>query len=274
MEGIETNLNPGVEGAGDTGTDGIANQQEEINGEEVDNDVIVNDDTESDEQDTADNEPDAQADDGIETSKSFAERLRKKTEQIETQLKQQYEQQYGKAYKTIEREAKKYGITPEEYIAELEQAAQEEERAAQLEADRQKYGDLPDDIIQKIKEADVIKAQAAEQESRFKEMQEFKKNFNDVKTLDDIPDEVFAMRNQRGLTLSEAYKLYLYDHQNTEKAKIEAEQAAIKKIQQNSKSTAGNLGSAKVDTDIDFMSMKDADFEKMIQAVKMGKKIF
>jgi PHD/YefM family antitoxin component YafN of YafNO toxin-antitoxin module len=133
---------------------------------------------------------------------------------------------------------------------------------------------VPAHVYAQILKSGLVEAQAAEQESRFKAMQEFKKNFNDVKTLDDIPDEVFAMRNQRGLTLSEAYKLYLYDHQNTEKAKIEAEQAAIKKIQQNSKSTAGNLGSAKVDTDIDFMSMKDADFEKMIQAVKMGKKIF
>lgn len=251
----------------ETGVDSVETAGFATGNEEVDNDVVVNEEG-SEEVESTEQEETAesgQASEGVETSKAFAERLRKKTEQVE--------QQYKPYLNFIEKEAKKYGMTPQEYLQVMEEQHAEEEKEKQLEADRQKYGDLPEEVLEKVKKADELVAKEAQREQMHKEAAALKKAFPNIKSADEIPDEVFLMRDQQKIPLDVAYKAYLFDHQNSEQAKIDAEQAAIRKLQQASSSSPGFLGGGAVNNEKSIKDISDADFEKMIQAVKNGEKI-
>lgn len=205
---------------------------------------------------------------GVETSKAFADRLSKKTKALE----KEFQEKYGRYASVIEKEAAKYGITAEEYLAEIEARNAEEEAERQREADIQKYGDLPPEQLEKVKKADEIVAKQAEQERYINEARALRKEFPNVKSADDIPDEVFAIRELEGCSLLTAYKSYAYEQAkaNKEQIKIEGEQAAIKGLIKN-QNTPGSLSKSTPDNSPrDIRSIPDTEFEQMIEMVKMG----
>jgi len=208
------------------------------------------------------------AGEGLETSKAFAERLSKKTKAVE----QQFQQKYGRYASAIEKEAAKYGLTAEEYLAEIEAKQAEEDAEKQREADIEKYGDLSPEQMEKVKKADEIVQKQAEQERYYNEAMALKKEFPQIKSTDDIPDEVFAIRELEGCSLLTAYKSYAYEQAkaNKEQLKIESEQAAIKGILKN-QNTPGSLSKSNPDNSpVNIKDIPDGEFEKYIEMVKMG----
>jgi hypothetical protein len=206
---------------------------------------------------------------GIETSKAFAERLSKKTKAIE----QQFQEKYGKYVSTFEREAAKYGLTPDEYLAEIEKQQADEEAERERQADLEKYGEMPPEQLDRVKKADAIIQKQKEQEKWIEEVKDFRKAFPDIKSSEEIPEEVYLTRETEGCSLLTAYEAYQFrqSKQNQDKLKIEAEQAAIKNLKKN-QVTPGSLTKELPDnSEINFSKMPDAEFEKMIEAVKMGK---
>jgi hypothetical protein len=258
----DLNVQEGVE------DDELANHQEEVT-EEIDQDVVVPEGEESEDEDEASEGQASEGDNtGVETSKAFAERLGKKTKQIE--------QQYMPYKSVIEKLAEAAGITADEYVQEMQKQLEEEARERELEADRAKYGDLPDEVIEKIKKADELETKLKETERWNKEASDLKKAFPNIKTAEDIPDEVFIMRNTQGIPLVTAMKAYMFDNQsstaNAEKLRIEAEQKAIKQLQQNTASPGLLGGQGSVDTRKSISEMSDAEFEKLKEEVKSGRR--
>jgi hypothetical protein len=215
---------------------------------------------------------DESSQDTIDNSKAFAERLRVKTEKEAERIRQEYENQYGKTFKLMEREAKKYGMTTEEYIAELERVQAEEEEEAQKAADQEKYGELPPEVIEKLKKAEAIETQEKEAAKWQDEIKAFKAAFPEIKSSEQIPDDVLAIRQLEGCSLTAAYKIHQFESlkANTEQIRIQTEQETIKKLRENSNTPGALGGQAPENTGNNIKDMSSKDFNEMIEKVKRG----
>lgn len=125
-----------------------------------------------------------------------------------------------------------YGMGPEEVIEYGRRAVMEQQgfvpeqpAAAVGDAVQQPPVDAADPILSKISELEARQRELEEARQREREAMEFLQKFPNVK-LSDIPPEVIRRRAQGGVTLAEAYKLYIADKEVEDAAKRAAEETA------------------------------------------------
>ncbi|MCP3810067.1 hypothetical protein NLX78_22870 [Paenibacillus sp. Lou8.1] len=200
--------------------------------------------------------------------KGFAKALKAREEQIRAQLEQEYGTKAKDAEKyqqALDRTAKYYGFdNHDDYMAALEQAEMDQRiqrEAEKLNVDESVIREHLQPLNQKVseyekqlnelREADALRqveAQIAAMEKDDTQYPDFGKYKNDVINL--------AATN--GYTLDVAYKLFTYDERvNT--AKTQAEQEAIRKLQQNADSSTGSLGADAPDQKGGYLGMTQAE---------------
>lgn len=127
--------------------------------------------------------------------------------------------------------------THEEFITALEEAEQQQERQRYEEA-----GIDPDMFNQflenhpDMKYAREMRAREQEQQQIQTEVEQLRDQFPDIKP-EDLSDELFKLKEQRGIPLMHAYLEMNYSRLAQQK-----EQEAIQKLQNNAHSTPGSLG--------------------------------
>lgn len=152
---------------------------------------------------------------------------------------------------------------------ELMQALDEYEK----QQERQKYEEagIDPDQFNKLVEnhpdmqfARELKAKQ-ESEQRFQsEANELFAEFPDLKP-EQIPNEVWQLKNEKGLSLLDSYLRVNYKSLGQQK-----EQEAIQKLQQNAVSSTGSLGGGDVQHNTSIKDMPKADFETLLKKVKNG----
>ncbi|MBS4200283.1 hypothetical protein KHA93_11640 [Bacillus sp. FJAT-49732] len=153
----------------------------------------------------------------------------------------------------------------EEMLLALDQAEQEQEQ--------QRYRDAgidPDTFNQFLEQhpdiqyARQMKQQAEEQSIFRREADELFSEFPGLKA-EEIPNEVWQLKEQRGLSLLDAYLRVSYKSLGQQK-----EQEAIQKLQLNAQSSAGSLGEGNVQHQTSIKDMPKSDFETLLRQVKNG----
>jgi hypothetical protein len=155
---------------------------------------------------------------------------------------------------------------------ELLQAVEEAER----QRERQEYeaaGIDPDQfnqLLEKHPDIQYAREQRAKQEQEAKfgqEVSSFFEKHPDIKP-DDIPKEVWQIRENEGLPLLHAYRSYMFDN-----VRQQSEQQALQKLQQNSLSTPGALGQEGSEHKASVGSMAKKDFASLVERVKRGENV-
>ncbi|MFD1776656.1 hypothetical protein [Paenibacillus rhizophilus] len=176
----------------------------------------------------------------------------------------------------LDRTAKFYGFeTHEQYMEALEQA--ETDRRIQQEADR--LG-VPEEVIREYvqplkSELDQLKQkdqQRAEADAIRQVEQQIASMEADAASYPDFTQhkaQVINLAAERGYSLEDAYKIVTYDSR-IQTAQQQAQQEAIRKLQQNADSSTGALGADSPDTATGYMSMSPAERKAFRDAVKRG----
>lgn len=201
--------------------------------------------------------------DNEKVEQAFSKRLAHEREKIE--------KQYSPYVQFIHNEASKYNMTPDQYLQALEQQRQEQERQELI-----KQGINPDKLNEvvnnhpAIRQAQQYMTQQQQIEDINSEAKEFSDVFPGIKS-NDIPKEVWALREQRGLSLLDAY--LRVNHQNAiQQAKTQGEQEAIQKLNKNANSSPGSLGSESANYNTSVSKMSTADFNNLVNSVLRGEK--
>lgn len=190
--------------------------------------------------------------------KAFAKRLAHEREKLQ--------QQFAPQLSFVEAQAQKYGLTPEQYIAEVERSEKEAERQALME-----QGIDPEYLDQVVsnnpivRQAQALIEQQREQQRFNAEAQELFNTFPDL-TPDKVPPEVFKLKAERGVSLLDAYLRMEYPRIK-DSARREGEQAAIGAMQ------APSPGSLTAPADAGRRSVMDLskdEFQKILDEVKSG----
>lgn len=143
---------------------------------------------------------------------------------------------------------------------------QEREQYEQAGIDPDKFNELLE------KHPDVQYAremkQKQEQESKFQsEANELFGEFPDLKA-DQIPNDVWQLRESKGLSLLDAYLRVNYKSLGQQK-----EQEALQKLQQNQNSSTGSLNGGEVEHNKSFSKMSKKDFDSIQQRVLRGERV-
>lgn len=183
-------------------------------------------------------------------------------------------QQAERYQEMLDRTAKYYGFNdPDSYIQALEQA--EMEQRIQQEAEKLGVGeDVIRDHLQPLNqklteyESKVQKMEEAEMvrkvESQIQSMENDTANFPDFGK---YKNDVINMAASNGYSLDVAYKIVTYDERvNT--ARAQAEQEAIRKLQQNADSATGALGADAPETSGGFISMSPAERKAFRESIR------
>jgi hypothetical protein len=196
-----------------------------------------------------------------ETNAHFAEQRR-------TQELQEYRSKAESYESNLNRLAQLSGYNTHD---ELLQAIEEAER----QQERQRYEDAginPDtfnELLEKhpdIQFAREMKAKQ-EEEARFSsEVSSFFDKHPDIKP-NDIPQEVWQIRDQEGLPLLHAYRSYMFDN-----VRQQSEQQALQKLQQNSLSTPGALGQEGSEHKSSYSQLSAGEKAKLREQVLRGEK--
>jgi hypothetical protein len=201
-------------------------------------------------------------------------------------IKQKYEQEYGTKAKdadryqdSLNRVAKFYGFSNhEEYMVALEQA--ETERRIQEEADRLGVSeDVIRDYVQPLKsELDQLK-QRDQQRSEADLIQRVETQIasmeNDVTNYPNFAQykvDVINMAATKGYSLDDAYKILTYDSRVTT-ASQQAQQEAIRRLQQNADSSTGALGADAPDQATGYMAMSPTERKAYRDRIKRGQPV-
>lgn len=201
---------------------------------------------------------------------AFAKRLAKEREKIQREL----QQQYAPIMSLAEQEAMKYGMTPQQWAQAVQQNAER-----QYYQQMQEYGVDPRVIEQ---HPAVIKARQAMQQVSQKEQQltekekfnmeaaEFFETFPDVDAKS-ISPEVMQLRQQRGLSLVDAY-LRVNHKKMIEDARTKAEQQAIAGMRKKKQASTGSAtgGGTTINSAWD---LSEKDFNKLYERAMRGEKI-
>ena len=183
-----------------------------------------------------------------------------------------YDKVQGKlsTYETqLERIARITGYSnPDEMLSSLDEIERqrEEERYAELGLDKETFesfmAEHPD-----IQFARQIRAEK-EQEARLtQEGNELFAEFPDLK-VEDIPKEAWALREERGVSLLDAYLRVNYKNISQQK-----EQEVIKKLQNNSKTSVGALDREGVNHNVGYSSMSAAEKKALRERVLRGETV-
>lgn len=155
---------------------------------------------------------------------------------------------------------------------ELLQAVEEAEK----QRERQQYEDAgidPDQfnqLLEKHPDIQFAREQRAKQEEESKfngEVTAFFEKHPDIQPKD-IPNEVWAIREQEGLSLVHAYRSHMYDN-----VRQTSEQSALQKLQQNQTTSTGPLGGSDVEHNTSISKMSNSDFAALQQKVMRGEKV-
>lgn len=155
---------------------------------------------------------------------------------------------------------------------QLIQAIEEAER----QRERQQYEDAgidPDQfnqLLEKHPDIQFAREQRAKQEQEAKfgqEVNSFFEKHPDIKP-NDIPQEVWAIREQEGISLLHAYRSHMYDN-----VRQTSEQAALQKLQQNQTTSPGALGQEGSEHKASVGSMSTKDFASIVERVKRGENV-
>jgi len=156
-------------------------------------------------------------------------------------------------------------------VEEMRAALSEHEQ--ELEANQWREQGIDPDAMNKFLEnhpdiqyARQMKAEQAAAKQFDQYVSEFNQAHPDVKP-EDVSQEVFNLMDTKGLSLTEAYRIHNYD----QLAK-NAQQQAIRGLNQNSSSSPGSLGTPGAEHTTSVQSMSSADFAKMIAQVKAGER--
>lgn len=145
----------------------------------------------------------------------------------------------------------------------LAKQQQEEEKYRQLGIDPQTFNQLLENNPE-IQYAREMRAKQ-EEEQRFKnEANELFETFPDLKP-ESIQPEVWKVKEQKGLSLLDAYLRVNYKNLGQQK-----EQEAIQKLQGNAQASPGSLGGGEVNHNHSIKDMSKTDFESLIRRVKNG----
>jgi hypothetical protein len=200
-----------------------------------------------------------------ETNAHYAE-MRRNQELNEYRTKlQEYEQQVNSIDSEISKLYGDQGIhTWSDYqraIEEQRQAQMYEEAGISPESFNQLLEQHPD-----IQFAREMKAKAEEEQRFQQEANELFQEFPDLKA-EQIPSEVWQLKEQRGVTLLDAYLRVTYKSLGQRK-----EQEAIQKLQQNARSTPGSLGAGS-EHKAGYANMSAADKKALRERVLRGENI-
>ncbi|MEH7082962.1 hypothetical protein V7139_09540 [Neobacillus drentensis] len=159
----------------------------------------------------------------------------------------------------------------EDFIQALEQA----EIQQRQDQERQRYEDagIDEDTFNQllanhpdIQYAKEMRAREEEQYQIKSEISQLREQFPDL-TPDDLTDELFSIKEQRGVPL-----LHAYLELNYSKLAQQKEQEAIQKLQTNALSTPGSLG-AGADHKVGYSNLSDADKKALRDRVLRGEQI-
>ncbi len=163
-----------------------------------------------------------------------------------------------------------YGMTPEEVLEFGKQEMAKRAMAAPQQP-QQDFGPPPAPETAQGAEDNSLEARLAALEERQRALEEqervraeaieFVQKFPGVK-IEDIPPEVFARRARGGVTLAEAYKLYIADKQAEEAAKKAAEATAlsIKTRERARVEGADYSGGAEAQPDMSSLTPEEREF--------------
>jgi hypothetical protein len=155
----------------------------------------------------------------------------------------------------------------DEFIQALEEAERQQER--------QRYEDAgidPDTFNQLLENhpdmqyAREMRAKEQEQQQLQSEVEQLRERFPELKP-DDLTDELFAIKEQRGVPL-----LHAYLELNFSKLAQQKEQEAIQKLQQNTLSTPGSLG-AGAEHKTGYTNLSSADKKALRERVLRGENV-
>ena len=149
-------------------------------------------------------------------------------------------------------------------LDELERQ-QERERYEQAGIDPDKFNELVSELPE-IQEMRQLKQQQREQEMFRQEANELFQEFPDIKP-EDIPNDVWHLKETKGLSLLDAYLRTTYKSLGQQK-----EQEAIQKLQQNQNSSPGALGGAEVNHDNSVSKLSSNDFKSLVDQVLRGER--
>lgn len=226
------------------------------------------------------------------TETAFAKKLNAEREKIRAEISEQIAQQAQQAvYQQLkpllemaEYEAARHGMTPLQW-AQAVQANRTTSYQVQLQQWAEELGVDPSMLTSLIEgHPDVVQGRQLQQQFQQqnqqlslqqrmeKEKAEFTVMFPEVK-FQDIPPEVFQVIKETGLPLVDAY-LRVNHKTMAEKARVDAEQAAIKALKQNASGTPGTLGSEQAaPMKKTAWDLSDEEFAKLQQRVMAGEKI-
>jgi hypothetical protein len=157
--------------------------------------------------------------------------------------------------------------THDDFIRALDQAEQQQQRQQYEEA-----GLNPDVLNQfleshpDMKYAREMRAKEQESQQIASEIEQLKERFPDLKS-DDLTDELFQIKAQRGVPL-----LHAFLELNYSKLAQQKEQEAIQKLQLNASSTPGSLG-AGAEHKTGYMNLSSADKKALRERVLRGEQI-
>jgi hypothetical protein len=117
-----------------------------------------------------------------------------------------------------------------------------------------------------IQYAREMKQKEADQQVFNQQVDEFTREHPDVKP-EDITDDVWNLRESKGLSLTEAYRLANWNTVNQS-----AQQKAIQSLQQNAASSPGSLGAQGAEHNKGISSMSSEDFAKLQRQVLNGER--
>jgi hypothetical protein len=186
--------------------------------------------------------------------------------------KQKLERQYEpivKQYTELEKIAGRYGLTTDQYIAEIQRQEQEAERQALEEQG------IDPDYLQQVVSQNPIVQQAqqmiAQQQAKSAFDSEVQELFaeNPGLTPEQVPPEVFQLKADRGLSLLDAYLRFTHKA-SLENAKRAGEQAAIEAVRKNV--SPGSLSNPATQETSSVMQMSSDDFKKLQLEVLNGQR--
>ena len=217
---------------------------------------------------------------------AFAKRLAAEREKIQQEAyqraQQQLAQELGPLLKMAQTEAARHGMTPVQWAQAVE-ASREQQFRNQLEQYAEAQGLNPREVEQFVENHPAIiqarqqqqyltqQQKQIESQQRFnQEAAEFMELFPEAKA-DQVPPEVWQMREQRGIPLAAAYAIVTH-RTAKEQAKAQGEQAAIAALRQRQQAGTGPAkgGGATVTSAWDLP--KD-QFEKLLAKAKSGETI-
>lgn len=216
----------------------------------------------------------AQPNDKVE--KAFAKRLAAERQKIESEYRQQMEQQFQQLsplMQLAQTEARKYGMNP---IQWAQAVMQNQEQAYYRQLEEQgvdpRIIDQHPAVLQakQMQEALKGKEQQLSEKERFnQEAQELFETFPDVDAKN-IPQEVWQLRDQKGLSLLDAY-LRVNHKKMIEDTKAKTEQQTIANLRKKKEASTGPTtgGAATTKTAWD---LSDKDFDKMYERAMRGEK--